>query len=105
MSVPLNERGQYTKSCPGWAITKDWVLDQLQGDDVESELDDYKDDLKKCEKDRSEFFETIENQREAISEIEKKLATCKSNVSKWKAKAEEGVASMTLVEKIKSLFK
>jgi len=29
MSVPIKERSKYTKSCPGWAITKDWVINQL----------------------------------------------------------------------------
>jgi hypothetical protein len=30
MSVPSEERKKYTKSCPGWTITPQWVEDQLK---------------------------------------------------------------------------
>jgi len=29
MSVPIKDRGRYTKSCPGWAITKKWLQEKL----------------------------------------------------------------------------
>ena len=30
MSVPIEQRKLYTKSCPGWAISKTWVIEELK---------------------------------------------------------------------------
>lgn len=30
MNIPQNERSHYVKSCPGWAVTKEWVYKSLE---------------------------------------------------------------------------